>query len=195
MIAPPVQVSPWPSPFTASRACGLTMRSDHIRTAIDGAARYLADHPEKARSSDPSAVAVVQDGLRCRAEGPNGAVLVTDMPKSVGGGGASPTPGWFLRAALATCDATVIAMRAAQLGIVLTALEVTVDSESDNRGLLGVEGAEFPGPHAMRIRVRIAADGVPPEQLHQVVTWAEAHSPVGNAVRRAVPSTMDVEIA
>ena len=60
-----------------------------------------------------AAVAVLEGGgLRCRAEGPNGAVLVTDMPRPVGGTASAPTPGWMLRAALANCDATVIAMRA-----------------------------------------------------------------------------------
>ncbi len=108
-----------------------------IRQSIEGVIKLYSEHPEKALSTDKAAVAVIQEGLRCKAEGPNGAVLVSDMPKGVGGGGAAPTPGWFLRAALANCDATVIAMRAAQLGVVLTRLEVTVDSDSDNRGLLG----------------------------------------------------------
>jgi uncharacterized OsmC-like protein len=167
-----------------------------IRQSIENAVRYLSEHPENARSKDKMAVAVVEEGLRCRAEGPDGAVLITDMPKTIGGGGAAPTPGWFLRAALANCDATVIAMRAAQLGVVLSRLEVAVDSESDDRGLLGVEGSDaLPGPASMRVRVRIAADGVPPEQLRQLVGWAEAHSPVGDAVRRAVPSTIEVEVA
>ena len=89
-----------------------------------------------------------------------GHVLVSDMPKAIGGGGATPTPGWFLRAALANCDATAIAMRAAQRGLVLSALEVTVDSQADDRGLLGLRGAGvLPGPTSMR--VRIAAEGVP----------------------------------
>ena len=88
----------------------------------------------------------------------------------------------------------MIAMRAAQLGVALTSLEVTVESESDSRGLLGLEGAGFPGPLAVRIAVRMGADGVPAEQLRQIVKWAEDHSPVGDAVRRAVPSTVDIEV-
>jgi len=47
------------------------------------------------------------------------------MSKELGGGGSAPSPGWLLRAALASCDATVIAIRAAQLGVTPTALEVT----------------------------------------------------------------------
>lgn len=172
------------------------MINGSVRQGIENVARFFAENPEKGLSPDKSAVAIVEEGLRCRAEGPNGAVMVSDMPKAIGGGGTAPTPGWFLRAALANCDATVIAMRAAQLGIDLTTLEVTVDSESDDRGLLGIGGAEvLPGPVGISVRVRIAAAGVPPEQLREIVAWAEAHSPVGDALRRALPFTTEIEVA
>ena len=127
-----------------------------------------------------------------QGRGPKCAALISDMPKGIGGGGAAPTPGWFLCAALANCDATVIAMRAAQLGVVLTRLEVTVDSVSDDRGILGLGDDIPPGPQSMRIRVAIAADGATPEQLRQIVEWAEAHSPVGDALRRSVPVSMEI---
>jgi uncharacterized OsmC-like protein len=169
------------------------MSINHIRQSMDGAIKFYRKHPEKAVSTDKAAVAVVQEGLLCRAEGANGAVLVSDMPAGVGGGGTAPTPGWFMRAALANCDATLIAMRAAQLGIILEALEVAVDSESDDRGLLGVVDDVPAGPLAMRIRVRISARGVAPERLHEIVQWAEAHSPVGDALRRAIPCNTEIE--
>lgn len=149
---------------------------------------------EECRYTDKAATAVVEDGLRCRAEGPNGALLVTDMPQAIGGGGVAPSPGWLLRAALANRDATVIAMRAAQVGVAPTALEVTVDSESDDRGLLGMDDAIPAGALSMRTRVHIAADGVPPERLLEIVTWAETHSSVGDVVRRAVPFTTEVAV-
>jgi len=164
----------------------------HIQQSIENAARFFSEHPERARTTDKAAVATLEEGLRCKAAGPNGAVLISDMPKGIGGGGAAPTPGWFLRAALANCDATLIAMRAAQLGIVLTKLEVTVDSVSDDRGMLGMGEDIPPGPQSMRVRVVIAADGVAPEQLRQIGEWAETHSPVGDAVRRAIPSRMEI---
>ena len=167
----------------------------HIQQSIEGVARFFAENPERGRTTDKAAVATVQGGLLCKAEGPNGAVLISDMPKGIGGGGTAPTPGWFLRAALANCDATVIAMRAAQLGVTLTKLEVTVDSVSDDRGMLGLKEGIPPGPQSMRIRVAIAADGAPPEQLRHIVEWAESHSPVGDAVRRAIPSSIEIELA
>jgi uncharacterized OsmC-like protein len=114
------------------------------------------------------------------------------MPVDIGGTGSAPSPGWLLRAALANCDATVIAMRAAQLGILLERLEVTVGSESDDRGLLGLSDAVPPGPLGVRVTVRIAAKGASAEQLRELVQWAEQHSPVNDAVRRPVPVTTEV---
>jgi uncharacterized OsmC-like protein len=164
-----------------------------IRQAIEGVSNYFAQNPDAARSTDASAVAVIEEGLRCRAEGPHGAVLVSDMPKGAGGGGSAPTPGWFMRAALANCDATVIAMRAAQLGVALSKLEVTVSSQSDDRGLFGVGDNIPPGPLSLQVHVRIGAPGTTPEQLREIVEWAEAHSPVGDAMRRAIPCTMEID--
>ena len=169
------------------------MQRDQIRDAIGSLVAYLGDHPEKWRHADPPATAVMIDGLRCRADGPGGAGIVTDMPSAVGGGDTAPRPGWFMRAALATCDATVISMRAAQLGIALDRLEVTVESESDPRGLLGMDDAVEAGPMRLRMRILIGAAGVPEAELRAIVEWADRHSPVGDALRRAVP--VEVEVA
>ena len=169
------------------------MPSDHIRESIEKAKQYLGDHPDEARYTDQPATAVMEDGLRCRVEHATGAVMITDMPSGVGGEGSAPTPGWLARAAQASCDATVIAMRAAELGIPLQRLEVIVDSESDDRGLLGMDDAVPAGPLSSRIRVRVTAEGVDPERLRELVEWADHHSPVSDAIRRAVPTTVEVE--
>jgi uncharacterized OsmC-like protein len=169
------------------------MPSDHIRESIENAKQYLADHPDEARYTDQPATAVMEDGLRCRVEHTTGAVMITDMPSGVGGEGSAPTPGWIARAAQASCDATVIAMRAAELGIPIQRLEVIVDSESDDRGLLGMDDAVPAGPLSSRIRVRVTAEGIDPERLRELVEWADHHSPVSDAIRRAVPTTVEVE--
>jgi uncharacterized OsmC-like protein len=114
------------------------------------------------------------------------------MPAPLGGGATAPTPGWLLRAALANCDATVIAMRAAQLGIALERLEVTVSSTSDDRGILGISESVPAGPLSMRVSIRIAAGGVTAEELRELVHWGEEHSPVGDTVRRAVVVVSEV---
>ncbi len=169
------------------------MASEHIRQSMEKAIGYLADHPDQAAYTDSEATAVVE-GLATRVQGPGGARLTSDMPAGVGGSDTAPSPGWLLRAAIASCDATVIAMRAAQEGIELSRLEVTVDSESDDRGLLGMDDSIPAGPLSTRIRVQIAAEGVDPEKLRELVHWADRHSPVSDAVQRAVPTELEIEI-
>lgn len=170
------------------------MSAEHIRQAMSRAKAHLAEHPDEARYTDRPAIAVIEDGLRCRVDGPEGAVVVTDMPAPVGGGDSAPSPGWYARAAQASCDATVIAMRAADLGIPLQRLEVLVDSESDDRGLLGIDDAVPAGPLNARVRVRVRAEGVDPERLRELVVWADRHSPVSDAFRRAVPTTVELDV-
>ncbi len=169
------------------------MGGEHIRESLVNAIGYLSTHPEEVRYTDSPATAVI-DGLRATVTGNAGEALVTDMPKSVGGGESAPSPGWLLRAAIASCEATLIAMRAAQEAIELSSLEVTVDSESDDRGILGMDESVPAGPLATSIRVSIAADGVLAETLHELVRWADRHCPVSDAVRRAVPTTLDVRV-
>jgi uncharacterized OsmC-like protein len=167
--------------------------SANLRESIQAVVTYIGEHPDEARYIDKPATAVIEEGLRSKATGPDNATLVSDMPAAIGGGGAAPSPGWLLRAALANCDATVIAMRAAQEGVTLTTLEVTVDSESDDRGLLGMDDSIPAGPLSVRTRVSIAAEGVAPDRLREIVEWAEAHSPVADAIGRAVPKKVEIE--
>lgn len=164
---------------------------ESIRSAIETASGHLTEHPEAGVATDTAATAVRQEGLRFRVEGPNGDLL-TDMSKTVGGGATAPTPGWLLRAALASCDATVVAMEAARDGIELTELTVTVESESDFRGVLGVGDSVRPGPLAVRVRIQVAAGNATEDQLREIVQRAESRSPVSDAVARAVSMTTEI---
>ena len=160
-----------------------------IRNALESAAEYVAEHP--ATDLDTPATAVHVDGLRCRVEGPSGD-MTTDMATSLGGGASGPSPGWLMRAALASCDATIVAMEAARAGIELTHLAVTVVSESDNRGILGVGDGVPPGPLSVRVRIELAASNAGPDELRELVHRAEARSAVGDAIARAVPVTTEI---
>ena len=170
------------------------MSIEQIRESLENTARFLRDNPEKGQGTPTGASAAIESGLRCKIAGPNGLTMYTDMPEMVGGSATAPTPGWFLRAAHAACDATVITMRAAREGIPLTRLEVTVDNEYDDRGMFG-EGESIPaGPLNSKVVVRISAPDADPDKLREIVEWAEAHSPLGDAMGRAVPGTMEVII-
>ncbi len=171
------------------------MSTPQVREAIKTITNVLAQQPQKARSKNPAATAILEGGLRFQVTGPNGEAALTDMPPALGGKASAPAPGWLFRASLASCNATVIAMRAAQVGLSLKTLEVTMMSESDVRGLLGTDDKVSAGLSGMRMHVKISAEGASPEQLRQIVSWAEAHSPIGCTVRDAQSTTLEVEVA
>jgi uncharacterized OsmC-like protein len=164
---------------------------ESIHSAVEEASRYLTEHPEAAAATDAAATAVREEGLRFRVDGPQGN-LSSDMSKTVGGGATAPTPGWLLRAALASCDATLVAMEAARDGVELTGLEVTVDSDSDFRGILGVDDSVRPGPLAVRVRIQLASSNASQAQLREIVERAERRSPVRDALARVLPMTTEI---
>jgi uncharacterized OsmC-like protein len=160
-----------------------------IGAAVKRASAYLADHPADAAYRDSHARARLTAGLRAEVEGPGGERLSTDMPKGIGGGAAMPSPGWYFRAAAAACVASLIGIRAAMTGVDLPpeSIEVTVDSESDDRGILGLDDRIPAG--ALSLRVVVAAHGGAPgrETLETLAQWAVDHCPVTDTAQRAIP--------
>ena len=101
----------------------------------------------------------------------------------MGGQASAETPGWHMRAGLAACIATMIATRAAQLGITLDLLEVTILSEVDWRGALGLDDSVVPAMTNLQPQVKISAAGVPQAVLSEIVRWGEEHSPVARTIK------------
>ena len=166
--------------------------SDRIAAAVNAAIEHLQSNPESGACTDSAARAALTEGLRVEVRGPNGQHIVSDMPPAVGGRSSAPGPGWYFRAAVASCTATIIAIRAAARGIALDRLEVEVVSRSDDRGMLGVDDTVPPGPISFRMDILIAAGGADPQALRDLAEWGVAHSPMADAFHRAVP--MDVAI-
>ena len=166
-----------------------------VGEAVEKLEKALVAAPEKGLARNSPATATLQRDLSVRVSGPRGESLATDMPPALGGAAAAPPPGWLLRAGLASCTATVIAMRAARLGVVLDTLEVTVESESDNRGMLGTDDNVSAALSALVTRVRIGARDVEAERLREIVAWADRHSPVACTVREERQVGVEIEVA
>jgi uncharacterized OsmC-like protein len=171
------------------------MNASSIRAALENVSAAISADPAKARSKNAPATARLTAGLQCEVSGPYNERLITDMPPAMGGTASGPNPGWLLRGALASCTVTVIAMRAAKLGVTLSNLEITVESDSDNRGMLGLDENVSAGLAAVRMKVKISAPSASPETLREIVEWADAHSPVGCTMRQAPGCSLDIEIA
>jgi uncharacterized OsmC-like protein len=177
-----------------------SMAAPEIAAALQRVESVLKRRPQAGLHDDAPASAHWQSGTRVLTSHANGTRLLTDMPTEFGGGGGGQvTPGWLMRAGLAACLATRIAMGAAAAGFELAALEVRAGSRSDTRGMLGMqEGLGEPvgaGPLEVQVVVRIAAPGVSMERLRVLVEECNRYSPVSAALRLAVPVSMRVEAA
>jgi uncharacterized OsmC-like protein len=163
-----------------------------ISDAVAKASAYLTEHPDEARYRDSFARARVTSGLVVTVTGPGGESLTTDMPAGIGGTAIAPSPGWFLRAAAASCVASLIAIRAAATGATLGSVEVEVDSESDDRGILGLDPAVPAGALSTKVVVSIDAPGIDRTALEALAGWAVAHCPVTDTIAREVPVTVEI---
>jgi uncharacterized OsmC-like protein len=163
-----------------------------ITEAVASASAYLTEHPDEARYRDSAAHARLDSGLAVTVTGPAGESLRTDMPTGIGGAGTAPSPGWILRAAAASCAASLIAIRAAETGIDLKSIDVEVDSESDDRGILGLDPAISAGPLSMKVVVGIVSRTASRKDVEALARWAIDHCPVTDAIVRAVPLELEI---
>jgi uncharacterized OsmC-like protein len=169
------------------------MTYPNIREALERAQRLFRERPSAAIKSTP-ANAVWQNGLACEISGPEGQRVMTDMAKPLGGGDAGPSPGWLLRASLASCTATAIAMRAFMRGIELRELEVIVHADTDVRGAVGIDGISL-ALSGMRMAVKIGSDDAAEAQLREIVEWAASHSTVAATLHEGRTVVTEVTVA
>lgn len=170
------------------------MPQQAIREAIDNVAKAIAANPEKGLAKNSPAIASLTKDLTFSITGPKGEKAQTDMPGALGGGNGVPQPGWLMRASLAACTGTVIAMRAAQLGIALDKLDVTVESQGDNRGMLGLDDTVSAALIGLCAVVHIRAAKATADELASLVRWGDAHSPVACTLRHALGADIKVVV-
>jgi uncharacterized OsmC-like protein len=163
-----------------------------IADAVAAASQYLTEHPEEARYRDSPARARLVDGLSVEVTGSGGESLTTDMPGGIGGTASAPTPGWLLRAAAATCVASLIAIRAAATAVEIRSLDVEVDSESDDRGILGLDPAIPAGALSTKVVVLLDGPDLDAATKQSLVDWAIEHCPVTDTIARAVPISVEL---
>jgi organic hydroperoxide reductase OsmC/OhrA len=173
------------------------MATGDIAAAMHRVESILRRRPETGLHNDAPATARWQSGTRIASSHSNGMQVQTDMPVELGGGGEHVTPGWLFRAGVASCLATCIAMRAANAGIELSALEVRASSRSDLRGLFGMKDATgeavCAGPCDVQLVVRIKAHGIPPAHLRALVEESHRCSPMPTALSKALPVALRID--
>jgi uncharacterized OsmC-like protein len=174
------------------------MAAQEIAEAMQRVEMVLRRRPDAGRHADAPATAQWQGGTRIVSSHANGSQLLTDMPSELGGSGDQVTPGWLFRAALASCLATCIAMRAAAAGIDLESLVVTAGSHSDSRGVLGIPDAAgdpvCAGPMDVELNAHVRAPGTPPDRLRELVEEGHHCSPVPSVLGYVVPVTLNIDV-
>lgn len=175
------------------------MGMEQVAAALERVASVLRRKPQAGIADDSVATACWVGGLGTSVRSETGQAVATDMPAELGGGASAVSPGWLLRAGLASCAVTRIAMAAAAEAIPLQTLEVRATSRSDARGMLGMpepDGTQVTAaPLEMALHVRIGAPGVSAERLRALVASAAATAPVSSAVARQVPLALHIEVA
>lgn len=169
------------------------MTDPHIGACLQRVSDVLERRPSAAVQEDSPAVAVWDGALGTRLAPATGMALGSDMPVALGGKGTAPTPGWYVRAGVASCLVTSIAIQAAMRGIALRHVEVQARSRSDARGLLGIAAGVPPGPLSVSLTVTVQAPDVPQEALRALVEAAQAHAPMSDALRRPINVELDLQ--
>ena len=116
------------------------------------------------------------------------AVFRSGAHPAVGGDGDVPCSGDLLLAALAACQETTLRMVAANMGIDLEELQVSVEGDWDPRGTLAM-GREFPiGITAIRAHTRVVVRGDERgERAERLLRSAERYCVVLSTLREGVP--------
>jgi uncharacterized OsmC-like protein len=161
-----------------------------IKRAFETIVAALEKSPALGRGTGKT-TARLRNGLVCEIEaGPWR--FVADMPETCGGTETGPTPGVYGRAALGSCLAIGYAMRAAKLGVTISAIDVEVQADYDDGALFGVTDAPA-GYSEVRCHVTVVS-AAPEADVLRVLDEADAHSPYLDVFRRAQRCTREVKI-
>lgn len=173
------------------------MSSETILAAQRRLAHLIRQRPAIAHVQDIPATALWEGAGKTRVLHPEGNTVYTDLPPELGGDGERFSPGWLLRAALASCAVTRIAMLAAERGMHPERLEVEVTSDTDLHGLLGLvreDGqATSAGPQEIHLHVRISVPDASDSAVHELVEQSIRLSPMVGALAEAVPVRLDID--
>jgi uncharacterized OsmC-like protein len=156
--------------------------NERIKTGVERSVKALTLKPSLGRGTGHSTV-TVKDGLTCEVvEGPWR--FVVDMPTSVGGAGAGPSPGVYGRGALGSCLAIGYMMHASRVGIPIEALTVDVEADYDDGALFGTVDDVPPGYTEVRYTVKVESSA-PEADILRMLDEADERSPYLDVFRRA----------
>lgn len=117
-------------------------------------------------------------------------VFTNGEPPVLLGANEGANPVEFLLHALAGCVTTTFVLHAMARGIVIKSLSTELEGDLDLHGLLGLDDTVSPGYEQIRILLHVEAD-CDEVALDDLLSYAQAHSPVCNTVCRPVPVVIE----
>ncbi len=165
-------------------------KTERIRQAFERNRKAVELRPSIAHSTSRVTCRTI-DGVTCEVT--DGTTkMITDEPEADGGDDLGPTPGFFIRAGLASCCAMCYVTCAARLAVPIDSIEVEVESDADAHGVLGL--ADVPsGFTAVRYLVTVHSSA-PEADILKVIEAGDNMSPMLEVVRDPVPVKREVRI-
>ena len=154
------------------------------RQALERADRLVTLAPERGRRTYAN-TARVDGGTVCQVV-EKGHRFVVDAGRGLGGGDEAPTPSALLRSALSSCIAIGVKLWAARREVPIDRVEVTLETDTDARGLLGLCDLTPPGFTALRVSIEVDSPA-PSEEVEDVVATSLRLSPLVDAIANAQP--------
>lgn len=164
--------------------------TEKIKLAIERSTKALSLKPSLGQGTGVSRT-TIKNGLTCEIQDGDWKFRA-DMPESVGGNAQGPTPGVYGRAALGSCLAIGYMMKAAEMNIPVTMLEVEVQADYDDGGLFGT-AAVTPGYSEVRYIVTIESEAAR-EDILKMLDDADQHSPYLDVFSRQQNCKREVNI-
>ncbi|WP_137120843.1 OsmC family protein [Segeticoccus rhizosphaerae] len=109
-----------------------------------------------------------------------------DEPSTLGGTDLGANPVEHLLAALGSCQVITFQVWAAQLGITVDDVDVTLTGELDLRGFLGLDDEVRPGFSSVDVSVQLTGPESP-ERYQELIDAVEKHCPVLDSLAGTVP--------
>ena len=137
--------------------------------------------------------AVIESGTQCFVKEKH-LQLIVDVPPSIGGGGAGPTPGALVRSALTSCVAIGVKLWAARADMIIDYVDVQLEAEVDARGEMGVDDEIAPGVRHTRLKISVRSNESR-EDVEDVIARSLKYSPLYDIYSNPQEIDMTLDIA
>jgi len=163
-----------------------------IRQSLERAVETVKLRPSRGQRTYTN-VATIAEGTRCRVVEHHDDLLI-DIPESIGGNGEGPSPSMILRSAISSCVAIGVKQWAARHEVPVERVDVTLETDVDARGQLGVCDDIAAGFLGMRLVISVvsAADA---NAIDDVVRKSLKYSPLMDVLGRIQSVETRLELA